>query len=188
MSTEWKSKYPLVTVQALDRGVSDHTPLLLDTGAAAFAGNCRQFKLELGWFHREDFHDRVVEIWNRPVKGRNVVQRWNNKMSALRRHLRGWAAHTCGTYKLEKAHLQATIDALDINAEIQGLSDIEREQLAQSRDQLARILREEELKWYQRAKTSDGLLGDNNTKYFHLVAMGSIGRIGFLFWSRMKVK
>lgn len=32
MITEWEFKYPLVTVQALDRGVSNHTPLLLDTG------------------------------------------------------------------------------------------------------------------------------------------------------------
>lgn len=31
MMTEWEFKYPLVTVHALDRGVSDHTPLLLDT-------------------------------------------------------------------------------------------------------------------------------------------------------------
>jgi endonuclease/exonuclease/phosphatase family metal-dependent hydrolase len=32
MTTEWEFKFPLVTVQALNRGVSDHTPLLLDTG------------------------------------------------------------------------------------------------------------------------------------------------------------
>lgn len=87
MTTEWESKYPLVSVQALDRVLSDHTPLLLDTGSAAFSGNPAQFKLELGWFLRDDFRDRVVEIWNKPVKGRNPVQRWNNKMSALRRHL-----------------------------------------------------------------------------------------------------
>ena len=62
MTTEWESKYPLVSVQALDRGLSDHTPLLLDTGSAAFSGNRAQFKLELGWFLRDDFRDRVVEI------------------------------------------------------------------------------------------------------------------------------
>jgi hypothetical protein len=32
MTTEWEFKYPLVSVRALDRGMSDHTPLLLDTG------------------------------------------------------------------------------------------------------------------------------------------------------------
>jgi hypothetical protein len=63
MTTEWEFKYPLVIVHALDRGVSDHTPLLLDTGMSAYKGNIRQFKLELNWFSREDFHDRVVEIY-----------------------------------------------------------------------------------------------------------------------------
>jgi hypothetical protein len=51
-----------VTVQALDTGVSDHTPLLLDTGTPAYTGNTKQFKFELSWFHREDFYDRVVNI------------------------------------------------------------------------------------------------------------------------------
>ena len=34
------------------------------------------------------------------------------------------------------------------------------------------MLREEEIKWYQRAKTKELLQGDSNTKYFHLVASG----------------
>jgi mannosylglycoprotein endo-beta-mannosidase len=37
---------------------------------------------------------------------------------------------------------------------------------------LADLLREEELKWYQRAKAKNLLEGDANTKYFHLVANG----------------
>jgi len=62
MSTEWEFKYPLVSLHALDRGVSDHTPLLLDTGTPAFQGNGKQFKLELSWFAHEDFNARVIEI------------------------------------------------------------------------------------------------------------------------------
>lgn len=37
-------------------------------------------------------------------------------------------------------------------------------------DRLAELLREEELKWYQRAKAKNLLKGDQNTKYCHLVA------------------
>jgi len=32
VSMEWEYNFPLVTVQALTREISDHTPLLLDTG------------------------------------------------------------------------------------------------------------------------------------------------------------
>jgi hypothetical protein len=34
------------------------------------------------------------------------------------------------------------------------------------------LLREEELKWYQRSKARHLLEGDSNTKYFHLLANG----------------
>ena len=37
---------------------------------------------------------------------------------------------------------------------------------------ITQLLREEEIKWFQRAKTKDMLEGDNNTKYFHMVANG----------------
>jgi hypothetical protein len=37
---------------------------------------------------------------------------------------------------------------------------------------LVQLLREEEIKFYARAKTKDLLEGDDNTQYFHLVASG----------------
>lgn len=39
ISTEWEQKFPLSTVIALTRDISDHTPLLLDTGEASHRGN-----------------------------------------------------------------------------------------------------------------------------------------------------
>jgi len=39
-------------------------------------------------------------------------------------------------------------------------------------ERLAELLREEELKWYQRAKAKHLLEGDANTKYYHLLANG----------------
>jgi hypothetical protein len=37
---------------------------------------------------------------------------------------------------------------------------------------LAQLLREEEIKWFQRAKAKELLEGNSNTKYFQLVANG----------------
>ena len=34
VSTEWKDKYPLLTVEARDRNISDHTPLGLNTSSS----------------------------------------------------------------------------------------------------------------------------------------------------------
>jgi hypothetical protein len=161
-----------VSVHALDRGVSDHTPLILDTGNPAFTGNGSKFELELSCFNHDDFRDRVIEIWNKPTKGNNSVQWWNNKLSALRHYLRGWAKHKFDIYKEAKSSLQQTTDQLDITGETRDLSIGESLMLSQARDQPAKLLREEEIKLYQRAKVNDVLLGDNNTKYFQMIANG----------------
>ena len=75
MTTKWEFKYPMVTVHALDKGVSDHTPLLLETGDPSYTGHAKLFKMELSWLSHEDFKERVTEIWNKPVSGQNSVQR-----------------------------------------------------------------------------------------------------------------
>ena len=128
--------------------MSDHAPLLLDTGNSSFTGNSKQFKMELSWLSHEDFRERVAEIWNKPINGQNVVQRWNRKMGALRKHLRGWARHQHGDYKIQKRNLQETVTSLDTLAEARVLTDDERTQLEVARDGLIKLLREEELKFY----------------------------------------
>ena len=61
---------------------------------------------------------------------------------------------------------------MDTTAENRLLTDGEREQLETARDNMAKLLREEELKLYQCAKATDVLLGDNNTRYFQMIANG----------------
>ena len=38
-SVEWEHKFPLVTVHPLNRAISDHTTLLVDSGEATHVGN-----------------------------------------------------------------------------------------------------------------------------------------------------
>jgi exonuclease III len=48
VSTEWEQDFPLATVDALSREVSDHTPLLLSTGGKPKTGSQPPFRFELG--------------------------------------------------------------------------------------------------------------------------------------------
>ena len=73
-------------------------------------------------------------------------------------------------YKAQKENLQSIVTDLDTQAEFRTLTNDERNQLESARDDLIKLLREEELKYYQRAKVTDVLLGDNNTRYFQMVA------------------
>ena len=89
--------------------------------------------------------------------------------------MRGWARHHHGVYKAQKENLQTVVNNLDTMAETRLLTDGEREQLEKARDDLIKLLREEELKFYQRAKATDvpwGWGGGNNTKYFQMIANG----------------
>ena len=120
----------------------------------------------------DKFVDMVKNVWERPAVGRTPIQRWNFKIRAMRQHLSGWAKHTNGIYKKEKQRLSTIIDDLDKIAETRILSQQEIELKNQSNEQIARLLREEEIKYYQRSKADFILKGDSNTRYFQLVANG----------------
>jgi len=62
VTTDWKQKFPLASVQALTREISDHTSLLLDTGEPSHRGNVRNFKFELAWLTRDGFFELVKEV------------------------------------------------------------------------------------------------------------------------------
>ena len=72
-----------------------------------------------------------------------------------------------GVLKKEKLRLSSIIDDLDALAEIRPLSEHEIEIKSQSNAQLARMLREEELKWYQHSNSQFIPKGDSNTRFFH---------------------
>jgi hypothetical protein len=146
MDANWESKFPLVSVRALERieGFSDHAPILLTTENHIPPSNHR-FKLELGWLQRDGFHDMVKSVWDRPVTTSSPIQRWNYKIRALRSHLSGWARHVTGVLKKEKLRLSSIIDELEALAEIGPLSTQEIDLKNQSNAKIASLLREEEL-------------------------------------------
>jgi hypothetical protein len=89
MTTEWESKFPLTTIQALTQEISDHTPLLLNTGKGTHGNKQPGFKFELGWLLREDFIDMVAGVWRKEQGGINPLERWQCKIQRLRQFLRG---------------------------------------------------------------------------------------------------
>ena len=86
--------------------------------------------------------------------------------------MKGWAKNTSGAYKKEKKKLLAKLDELDKKAESTLLDQNKLNLKYVLNERLSELLREEEIKWYQRAKVKNLLEGDANTKYFQLVANG----------------
>ena len=171
-NVEWEQKYPLVTVQALTRTGSDHTPLLIDFGEQAHLGNKSRFSFELSWLRRNDFCEIVTREWTSYVAVGSPVEIWQAKIRHLRQVLRGWAKNLSGEYKYLKEKLLKLTDELDIKAETTPLSVAEKAAKKEADECIARLRRDEEAKWAQRAKVKHIQEGGSNTRYFHLIANG----------------
>ena len=102
MATEWEQKFPLSNVIALNRDISDHASLLLNTRDSSLNATQYQFKFELGWLLRDGFMDMVKEVWESVDLGSTLMERWQAKIRRLCQHLRGWAKNTSGALKKEK--------------------------------------------------------------------------------------
>ena len=106
----------------------------------------------------------------------------------MRQFLRGWAKNLSGEYKKEKEKLLLLIDELDIKAESTPLSVAERAAKKQADEYIARLRRDEEAKWAQRAKVKYIQEGGDNTRYFHLIANGKHRKNVFFSWSNMRAR
>jgi hypothetical protein len=112
MMTEWEEKFPLSTVQALTREVSDHTPLLLNSSEPSQVATQPIVKFELGCLLRDEFKEMVRDIWTNTIVGMTPMERWQGKIRRLRQHLGGWAKNISGHYKKEKKEILNTLDSL----------------------------------------------------------------------------
>jgi hypothetical protein len=154
VSPEWEQQYPLVTVKPLVRGVSDHVAFVIDSGIkepVVF----KQFRFELCWFNRPDLVDVVTKVWNDVYEGRNVLDVLQNRKKKLRRVLKGWNLNIESVYKKERKRLSDLLNSIDINSQIAGLSASDYELRISLQYQLNYVLREEEIKWRQRAREID---------------------------------
>ncbi|WVZ53763.1 hypothetical protein U9M48_004664, partial [Paspalum notatum var. saurae] len=152
VTTEWETKYPKATVQTLTREISDHTPLFLNSGDEDSTPPHSDFKFELGWLLREGFFDMVKDVWSSIDVGSSPLDRWQAKIRKLRQYLRGWAKNTGGVYKREKKLLLEKLDELDKKSEHTQLDNDELNLKHAMHERVSQLLREVEIKWYQRAK------------------------------------
>jgi hypothetical protein len=95
-----------VIVHTLTRDISDHTPLLLDTGMPSQLNKPNMFKFELGWLLKDGFYELVADLWHKEKKGSTLTEKWQNKTKYLRKYLRGWVKNMNGAYKKEKKSSQ----------------------------------------------------------------------------------
>jgi hypothetical protein len=150
-TTEWEEKYPLTMVHALPRVISDYAPLLLNFGETSTSGSEHLFKFECEWLLKEYFIDMVREICSNYTWGGTPIERWQRKIRRIRQHHRWWAKNMSGQYRKENKQILNSLDMLDKKAKGDPLDSNEIGLKWYLNNRLAELLREEEIKWYQRA-------------------------------------
>jgi hypothetical protein len=84
----------------MNRDISDHLPLLLKYGATS--PHCNSFRYENCWLEREGFVEIVKESWNANTYHKFYIDKWQEKMRRLRRHIKWWHINVEGVYRKEK--------------------------------------------------------------------------------------
>jgi hypothetical protein len=114
----------------------------------------------------------IKELWTNTNAEGSRMEIWKTKIKKVRQFLRGWAKNVSVNKRKEKKKVLNTLDQLDKKAEDTPLNAEELDLQNHLSNIPAHMLREEEIKWYQRAKVEEYLEVDSNTSYFYLVANG----------------
>lgn len=170
VSKEWNVAYPLAVVTGLNRELSDHVPLHLNTRVAP--PHSDMFRFENCLFEREGFVEMVEKSWTSPTYCAHDIDKWQEKARRFRRQDRGWHINMEGAFKACKIEILGKVDDIDKKNETRPLTSGERELKFHLDAQLKKLLRDDEIKWRQREHERDLKEGDGNTRYFQLKASG----------------
>uniref|UniRef100_A0A452YGV4 Uncharacterized protein n=1 Tax=Aegilops tauschii subsp. strangulata TaxID=200361 RepID=A0A452YGV4_AEGTS len=85
---------------------------------------------------------------------------------------KGWNRNVDAWYRKIKIDIVKRLDEIDKSAEIRGITVEVRKEQKELREQLKRVMMQEEIKIIQRYKEREIIEGDGNTIYYHAKVNG----------------
>lgn len=159
VNLQWHVKYPNSSVFHLPRFSSDHLPILLKP-VASKKRKQPPFKTESWWNLEEDF-EKVCDVLKQ--KG---DQNWEELTASFKKEIKGWLESKVTP---NKKLLEVEQEMEVINSAPPGSVSAEEEREVQNRHQ--RYLLMNKAYWKQRARIDWMISGDNNSRFFHAMAV-----------------
>jgi mannosylglycoprotein endo-beta-mannosidase len=82
--------FPLASIRALPRLGSDHTPILWESGCG-ITPKSAIYHFEKWWLMRDEFKQLAIQNWTKPVRGKNPMDIWQEKIRRFRTWSKGWS-------------------------------------------------------------------------------------------------
>ena len=171
ISDDWEKLFPLTNLRKLPRELSDHNPLLLCTEQSTHKKS-KAFCFETFWLKHQEFLQKISEIWDVHVRGKDAVDKWCIKVNRVKFFLKGWGMSLRGHTKKYKKCLREELEILEKIEEDNPLPAHLLEKKTFILSETNRLLEEEELYWHKRSNNRWLLEGDLNTEFFHRMANG----------------
>lgn len=157
---DWRSLFPEGMIQNLPRTYSDHCPLLISlNGFHNTAFIPRPFRFEAAWIMDPNFEHIVSSGWN----GDNL----KNKIANFSQMALAWNKNVFGNIFRKKRWTLARIKGVQESQNknlAQNLIALEKDLVSEYNN----ILNQEEILWFQKSRANWIVMGERNTRYFHL--------------------
>ncbi|XP_045810455.1 uncharacterized protein LOC123904892 [Trifolium pratense] len=162
---EWRLGFPNAVVKVLPRvNFSDHHPLLIALYGFDHVHRPRYFKFESAWLLEESYMGMLEACWSGPV---SIKER----LSQLAHGIKEWNDITVERVMKQKRKLLGRIGGIQRKLQTERRNRFLIRLEKDLQDELAHILKSEELMWFQRSRANWLVDGDRNTRYYHLKAI-----------------
>ncbi|XP_057780084.1 uncharacterized protein LOC130998691 [Salvia miltiorrhiza] len=170
VNDKWLEVWPQTKARGLQRTISDHCPILMETKVMDWGP--KPFRFINAWTSHPDFEEVVRESWNRSgIRGWSCFV-FKEKMKRLKNDLKKWNKSTFGVIDENIESLRDEIQKWDNIDDTFGLQEDDIIKRNEAGAKLIMQLKNKDSLLSQKARTRWLLDGDVNSGFFHKVIRG----------------